>query len=87
MGPREGAAGNSGWKIKPEKVKGEACGKDATMQLCGLRVAGEGGREELDSASRSWRLRLRVRGPLGPPRDKVGGHQTPSSLVSTSEPT
>ena len=22
MGPREGAAGDSGWKIKPEKIKG-----------------------------------------------------------------
>ena len=41
-GPRESPAGNSGWKIKPEKIKGEACGKDATMQPRGLRVAGEG---------------------------------------------
>ena len=44
MGPREGAAGDSGWKIKPEKIKGEACGKDsdhaASWCACG---AGGGG--------------------------------------------
>ena len=71
MGPHEDAAGDSGWKIKPEKIQGEACGEDsdhaASWRACGAGV----GAEELDSASRSWRLGLRARGPLGPPRDKT----------------
>ena len=43
MGPREGAAGDSGWKIKPEKIKGEACGKDGD-HAASWRACGAGGR-------------------------------------------
>lgn len=43
MGPREGAAGDSGWKIKPEKIKGEVCGKDSD-HAASWPACGEGGR-------------------------------------------
>lgn len=89
MGPHEGAAGDLGWNIKPEEIQGEACGEDsdhaASWRACGAGVGGRGVRlclEVMEAGTQSQR-------PTGTSQrqDKVGGHQTPSSLVSTSEPT
>ena len=89
MGPHEGAAGDSGWNIKPEEIQGEACGEDsdhaASWRACGAGVGGRGVRlclEVMEAETQSQR-------PTGASQrhDKIGHHRTPSSLVSTSEPT
>lgn len=77
MGPHEGAAGSSGWNIKPEEIQERRAERTAAMQPRGVRVARGWGAEELDSASRSWRLQdSEARGPLGPPRDKTRSRVT-----------
>ena len=42
-GPRGVAAGDSGWRMKPEKIKGEACGKGSGRAACWRACGGGAG--------------------------------------------
>ena len=95
-GALRGAAGDSGWKIKPDKIKGEACRKDSDRaQPPGVRAAWgvAGGGKELEAASRSLEAKTqllqskRPAAPLPPKRSheegvwaRPRGHGTPGTL-------